>query len=100
MEPQERDLIVTLLDRIKAAAGQPKDFEADALIRRAVAQQPDAPYYLVQIVLIQQLSLQQTQDRINDLEQQVATVRPSQSSSFLGDSIGRGSPAPSGPGVR
>ena len=31
MVPQERDLITTLLARLKGAAGQPKDPEADAL---------------------------------------------------------------------
>ena len=34
MTPQERDLITTLLDRLKSTAGQPKEPEADALIRR------------------------------------------------------------------
>src|SRR2546429_531423 len=71
MVPQERDLITTLLARLKGAAGQPKEPEADALIRQAVVEQPDAPYYLVQTVLIQDLSLHQAQNRIAELEQQV-----------------------------
>src|SRR6266700_746121 len=79
MVPQERDLITTLLARLKGAAGQPKDPEADALIRQAMVEQPDAPYYLVQTVLIQDLSLHQAQNRIAELEQQVnaqATAKP------------------------
>ena len=38
MTPQERDLITTLLDRLKSTAvpGQPKDPEADRLIRQAM----------------------------------------------------------------
>ena len=56
MTPQERDLLTTLLSRLKNAAGQPKDPEADALIRQTVAEQPDAPYYMAQTVLIQDLS--------------------------------------------
>ena len=71
MTPQERDLITTLLDRLKGAgAGQQKDPEADALIRQPMRDMPDAPYYLVQTVLIQDLSLHQAQNRIAELEQQ------------------------------
>ena len=33
MTPQEKDLITTLLTRLKNAGGQPKDPEAEALIR-------------------------------------------------------------------
>ena len=76
MVPQERDLITTLLTRLKSAGGQPKDPEADALIRQAMTEQPDAPYYLVQTVLIQDLSLQHAQNRIAELEKQVADAQP------------------------
>src|SRR5215210_1243443 len=88
MTPQERDLITTLLTRLKSAgaAGQQKDAEADALIRQAVREQPDMPYYLVQTVLIQDLSLNQAQSRIAELEQQLAEAKSQKSSgtSFLG----------------
>ena len=33
MTPQEKDLITTLLTRLKSAGGQPKDPEAEAPIR-------------------------------------------------------------------
>jgi len=56
MTPQENDLITTLLTRLKSAGGQPKDPEAEALIRQAMTDQPDGPYYLTQTVLIQDLS--------------------------------------------
>jgi hypothetical protein len=95
MVPQERDLITTLLARLKGAAGQPKDPDADALIRQAMAEQPDAPYYLVQTVLIQDLSLHQAQNRIAELEKQLsdvqATVKPA--TSFLGGLFGTSQPA-------
>src|SRR5437868_14640298 len=99
MTPQERDLITTLLSRLKSAAGQPKDPEADALIRQAMAERPDMPYYLVQTVLIQDLSLHQAQARIAELEQQLADANASQSqpTSFLGRLLGGGQSAqPSG----
>src|SRR5579863_8434547 len=96
MEPQERDLITTLLTRLKGTSGQPKDLEADQMIRQAMTQMPDAPYYLVQTVLIQDLSLHQAQNRIADLEKQVASIAPpaqQQPTSFLGGLFGRSQPA-------
>src|SRR5216684_1098133 len=88
MVPQERDLITTLLARLKSTAGQPKDPEADALIRQAMVEQPDAPYYLVQTVVIQDLSLHQAQNRIAELEQ-LATAKPTtRPTSFLGGLFG------------
>jgi hypothetical protein len=101
MEPQERDLITTLLTRLQNATGQPKDPEADTMIRQAMTQMPDAPYYLVQTVLIQDLSLHNAQNRIADLEKQVASLsapqQQQQPTSFLGGLFGRSQP--SGPSV-
>jgi uncharacterized protein len=94
MTPQEKDLITTLLQRLQGTAGQAKDAEAETLIRQAVAQQPDAPYYLVQTVLIQDLSLHNAQNRIAELEQQVteAQARPAATGGFLGGLFGRSAP--------
>lgn len=96
MEPQERDLITTLLGRLKNAGGQQKDPEADALIRQAMSEQPDAPYYLVQTVLIQDLSLHNAQNRIGELEQQLteAQRQAAKPTSFLGGLFGQRQPAP------
>ena len=101
MTPQERDLLTTLLARLKNAAGQSKDPDADALIRQSVAEQPDAPYYLTQTVLIQDLSLHNAQNRIVDLERQLSEAqqapRPA-STSFLGSLFGsRSAPQPPAP---
>ena len=104
MTPQEKDLITTLLARLKNAGGQPKDPEADALIRQAMAEQPDAPYYLVQTVLIQDLSLHNAQNRIADLEKQLDRAQQQAAkptvTSFLGGLFGSrpaGAPPPAAP---
>src|SRR5271168_2244833 len=97
MTPQEKDLITTLLTRLKNAGGQPKDPEAEALIRQAMSEQPDAPYYLVQTVLIQDLSLHNAQNRITDLEKQLADAQQAAKptvTSFLGGLFGSHPPAP------
>jgi hypothetical protein len=96
MTPQEKELLTTLLDRVKNAPRQDKDPEADALIRQATAAQPDLPYYLTQTVLIQDLSLHQAQQRITDLEKQLTdaqqAAKPSVGS-FLGGLFGNRPPA-------
>jgi uncharacterized protein len=99
MTPQERDLITTLLSRLKGVAGQPKEPEADGLIRQALAEQPDAPYYLVQTVLIQDLSLHNAQNRIAELERQLteAQQQAARPTSFLGSLFGTHQPAPAAP---
>jgi hypothetical protein len=90
MTPQERDLITQLLARLKQAGGQPKDVEADQLIRQALVEQPDAPYYLAQTVLIQDMALGTAQNRIAELERQLAAAKPAQPTSFLGGLFGHG----------
>jgi hypothetical protein len=96
MNPQEKELLTTLLDRLKNAPRQDKDPEADALIRQAMAAQPDLPYYLTQTVLIQDLSLHQAQQRIADLEKQLADSQQAAKptvGSFLGGLFGSRPPA-------
>ena len=97
MTPQEKDLITQLLDRLKQAGGQPKDAEAEALIRSAVQATPDIPYVLVQTALIQTMSLEGAQARITELEREVAQAKEAAAkpTSFLGGLLGGGSrPAP------
>jgi uncharacterized protein len=103
MEPQERDLLTTLLARLKNTANQPKDPEADALIRQAITEQPDAPYFLTQTVLIQDLSLHNAQNQIAELQKQLTdaqqqAARPA-ATSFLGGLFGTRQPAPPSPGA-
>jgi uncharacterized protein len=85
MTPQEKDLTTILLDRLNKTEGQ-KDPEAEALIRQATAERHGAPYYLVQTVLIQDLSLHNAQRRITDLETQLTETKLNSSAapSFLG----------------
>ena len=97
MTPQEKELLTTLLERLKNTPRQAKDPEADALIRQAAGEQPDLHYYLVQTVLIQDLSLHQAQQRIADLEKQLADAQQAAkptAGSFLGGLFGHRPPAP------
>jgi hypothetical protein len=86
MTPDERTLISDLFERLRQAAGQPKDNAADEYIRGKVAEQPSAPYSLVQSTLVMQQALTAAQSRITNLEKQLAeATRPAEQSggSFL-----------------
>ncbi len=105
MSPEERDLIEGLFERMRSAASQPRDAEAEALISRRVSEMPYAPYALAQTVLVQEHALRQASGRIDELEAQVRQQQaaPQQSGgSFLGGLFGGGNRGTSVPatGVR
>lgn len=101
MNSDERQLITGLFDRMRGFALAEKDGEAEALISAQMAGVRDAPYMLVQSVLVQEHALQQAESRIRELEEQVralqsaAEQRPAGSGSFLGGLFG----GRSGPGA-
>jgi hypothetical protein len=63
------------LAQLIQARGIQKDPEADALIQRAVAQQPDAAYLLVQRSLLMEQALNNAKDQIAQLENQVRSAQ-------------------------
>jgi hypothetical protein len=69
MTREERELLQNFLAQLTQIHGIPKDPEADALIARAVAQQPDAPYLLVQRALLLHQALDQAKAQIAELQQ-------------------------------
>jgi len=83
MQSQERDLISGLFDRLKPFESQPRDAEAEALIKGLAAQQPASPYLLVQTVLVQEQVLKAAQERIADLEAKAGAAAPAPAG-FLG----------------
>ncbi|WP_165218366.1 DUF2076 domain-containing protein [Affinirhizobium pseudoryzae] len=68
MLPEERQLLTALFDRVRTAAGTPRDADAERLIADAVRAEPAAPYYLAQAVIVQEKGLEAASKRINDLE--------------------------------
>ena len=83
MQQQERDLISGLFERLKPFESQTRDGEADSFIRGLTAQQPAAPYLLVQTVLVQEQALKAAQERIAELESKTADA-PAAGAGFLG----------------
>ena len=96
MTPQERQVLADLFERIRAAAANPRDAEAEAFIADEARAQPYAPYLLAQTALVQQHALDAAAQRIQELEAKVA--QPAQDTDFLGNLgrslFGGGQPAP------
>jgi hypothetical protein len=96
MTPQERQVLADLFERIRSAAANPRDAEAEAYIAEAVRAQPYAPYLLAQTALVQQHALDAAAQRIQELEAKAA--QPAQETGFLGNLgrslFGGGPPAP------
>lgn len=70
MNPSDQKMLQDFLGQLVQARGVTKDPEADALIARAVAQQPDAAYLLVQRALLVEQALGNARARIAELERQ------------------------------
>jgi len=72
MNPSDEKTLQDFLGQLVQARGVTKDPDADALIQRAVAQQPDAAYLLVQRALLVEQALGNAKARIAELENQGA----------------------------
>ena len=83
MSPQDSQMLHDFLSQLTQARGIQKDPEADAQIQRAVAQQPDAAYLLVQRALLLEQALNNAKDRIASLENQVRSGQQGDGGKFL-----------------
>jgi uncharacterized protein len=82
MTPEERDLVTQLFDRLAALEDAQRDPEAERLVRDGLRQAPNAPYALVQTVLVQDEALKRADARIRELEG--GAEAPRRDTSFLG----------------
>lgn len=88
MDTNERQLIDGLFDRLRQVDGQaqPRDGDAEQLIRQRIGAMPAAPYYMAQAILVQEQALAASQQRIEQLEREAAE-RPA-GGGFLGGLFG------------
>ncbi len=71
MSPEETQLLKGLFDRIRTASSTARDPEAEALIDQSVRDQPHAPYYLAQAVIVQEKGLEAAAAHIKQLEERI-----------------------------
>ena len=75
MTPEERNLVTELFDRLATLEDAQRDPDAERLIRDGLRQAPNAPYALVQTVLVQDEALKRADARIRQLEAQLGIDR-------------------------
>ncbi|MHA6692697.1 DUF2076 domain-containing protein [Devosia sp. A449] len=99
LAPEDRKAIEGLFDRLDTVANQNPDRDPDAvaLIEQRVSAAPAAPYYMAQTVLVQEHALSVAQDRIAELEAELAR-RPAGGGLFGGLFGGGQEPARQAPG--
>jgi hypothetical protein len=92
MDQQEKGMIESLFERLHRAESQSgaRDVQAETFIGDLVHQQPAAPYYMAQTILVQEYALRNLNARIQDLEQALAQ-RPA-GGGFLAGLFGRETP--------
>ena len=95
MTPQERELLSTFLQQLAHSKADPKDAEAEAMIRDALSKQPDAEYLLVQRALGLELASKALQAQVEKLQAELDQGKRGNGTSFLGNtgSWGRSAPA-------
>lgn len=105
MTPQERDVIAGIFDRLRQAANQPRDPEAEAFIAERLREQPYAPYAMAQAVYVQEQALTNLGQQVESLQAQLkeaqarASAAPEpqqQSGGFLSGIFGGGAQPRSG----
>lgn len=74
MSPEERQLLTSLFERTRSAAATPRDADAEALIDQLLREQPYAPYFLAQAVIVQEQGLKAAAARIEQLEARVCDL--------------------------
>src|SRR5262245_40329083 len=84
MTPEERNLVIELFDRLATLEDAQRDPEAERLIRDGLRQAPNAPYALVQTVLVQDEALKRADARIRELEGSAGGDTAPRDTSFLG----------------
>jgi hypothetical protein len=75
MTPEERDLVADLFKRLAELERNPRDPEAERLVREGQQRAPNAVYALVQTVLLQDEALKTANDHIAALEDELAQAK-------------------------
>jgi hypothetical protein len=109
MTPQERQLVADLFARLATLESEPRDADAIRTIQDGLKQAPNAPYALVQTVLVQEEALKRADARIRALEGEdqpreqggfLDTMRDVLAGGRRGDETPRGSVPNTGGGSR
>jgi hypothetical protein len=78
LNPEDRRAIEGLFDRLAEAEQRApqRDRDAEDLIRSEISRLPHAPYYMAQTIVVQQQGLEAADQKIRELEAQLAQREP------------------------
>jgi len=95
MDHQDRQAIEQIFGKIAQVEGQAgaPDAQAAEFIRSRINQQPNAPYYMAQTIVVQEQALNAAQGRIQQLEHELAS-RPASGGGLLSGLFGGGQSRP------
>ncbi|MBB1248170.1 DUF2076 domain-containing protein [Rhizobium sp. G21] len=98
MDQNDRYAIEGLFGKLAEVERQApqRDAQADAFIRERMSSQPGAPYFMAQTIVVQEQALEAAQQRIEELEYQLAS-RPAQGGGFFSSLFGSSQPQRSMP---
>lgn len=88
MNTEEQTLIDGLFGRIKQAEdpSQPRDAQAQACIEEHVRQQPAAPYYMAQAILVQEAAIKRLDEQNKQLQAELQQARAQAETARAGNS--------------
>lgn len=77
MDRNDQQAIESLFGKLADVERQsaPRDPQSEDFIRGQIAQQPGAPYYMAQTIVVQEQALEATQARIEELEARLAQAQ-------------------------
>ncbi|CAG8868466.1 hypothetical protein PS627_03039 [Pseudomonas fluorescens] len=92
MNTEEQTLIDGLFTRLKQAEdpNQPRDAQAQSRIEEHVRQQPGAPYYMAQAILVQEAALKRMDEQNKQLEAELKQARAQAQSRASSPAPGQG----------
>lgn len=92
MNTEEQTLIDGLFGRLKQAEdpSQPRDAQAQACIEEHVRQQPAAPYYMAQAILVQEAAIKRLDEQNKQLEAELKQARAQAEAARVGSTPNNG----------
>jgi len=77
MNSEEQTLIDGLFTKLKSAetASAPRDSEAEARIKEHLTQQPTAPYYMAQAIVVQEAAVNQLAQQLKERDEQIQKLQ-------------------------
>ncbi|HEX8596345.1 MAG TPA: DUF2076 domain-containing protein [Pseudomonas sp.] len=77
MNSEEQTLIDGLFSKLKSAetASAPRDAQAEARIKEHLTQQPAAPYYMAQAILVQEAAVNQLNAQVKERDEQIQQLQ-------------------------